>query len=300
MDRRERTVIEIGFNARQRRDEPLVADGEADAPAGHRVGLRQRCKLHRDIHRARHLQDRRRRLVAEIDFRIGDIGKQDEVVLPRVVHHFLVEIEARHDRGRVGRIAQHQRERLWNAVPDGLVHRDEKIVIHARRDVAHGRAGYDEAEFVDRIGGIGHEDHVARRGDGLRHIGKAFLRAKRRHNLRVGIELHAETPLVIRRLRAPEPRNAARCRVAVGLRLGDRLHQLFDDVLGRGQIRISHAEVDDVFTARSGRGLELIHLLEDIGRQAFDAVKFFSHDLSAFQMRKGLSLRRSGPFTYNA
>ena len=55
-------------------------------------------------------------------------------------------------------------------------------------------------------------------------------------------------------------------------------------MLGRGQIRISHAEVDDVFTARSGRGLELIHLLEDIGRQAFDAVKFFSHDLSAFQM----------------
>ena len=101
LDRRESAVVEIGFDARERRDEPLVADGKAHAPAGHRIGLRQRGELHRDVHRARHLQDRGRRLVAEINLGIGDIRKQDEIVLARVVHHVLVEIEARHDRGRV-------------------------------------------------------------------------------------------------------------------------------------------------------------------------------------------------------
>ena len=171
-------------------------------------------------------------------------------------------------------------------MPDGLVHRDEKIVIHARRNMPHGGARYNEAKLVDRIGGIGREDHVARRGDGLRHVGEAFLGAERRHNLRIGIELDAEAPVIIRRLRAPQPRNAARSRVAVRLRLGNRLHQLVDDVLGSGQVRVSHAEVDNVVTARSGRGLELVYLLEDVGRQALYAVKLFSHGLSAFQKRK--------------
>ncbi len=39
LDRREGAVVEVRFDARQRMDQRLVAGGEADAPARHRVGL---------------------------------------------------------------------------------------------------------------------------------------------------------------------------------------------------------------------------------------------------------------------
>ena len=56
LDRRKGTVIEVGFDPRQRGDQPLVADGKAHAPAGHREGLRHRGELDADVHGARHLQ----------------------------------------------------------------------------------------------------------------------------------------------------------------------------------------------------------------------------------------------------
>ena len=52
---------------------------------------------------------------------------------------------------------------------------------------------------MNRISGIGHENHVARRGDGLRQIGEAFLRTERRDHFAVGIERHTEAALVIGR-----------------------------------------------------------------------------------------------------
>ena len=44
-------------------------------------------------------------------------------------------------------------------------------------------------------------------------------------------------------------------------------------MLGRGQVRIAHAEIDDVGAAGAGLGLELVDLLEDIRRQAPHPVK---------------------------
>ena len=115
-----------------------------------------------------------------------------------------------------------------------------------RFDRANNAAGHDETERVDRIRRIGRNDHIARRGDRLREIGEAFLRAKRRNDLRIGIELHAEAPIVITRHRAAQPRYAARGRIAIGARLGRRLAELVDDMLRHRQIRIAHAEVDNV------------------------------------------------------
>src|SRR5438034_4947376 len=46
---------------------------------------------------------------------------------------------------------------------------------------------------------VGHEHDIARRGDRLRHIGKPLLGAERGDDLRLGIEFHAEAPLVIDR-----------------------------------------------------------------------------------------------------
>ena len=44
-------------------------------------------------------------------------------------------------------------------------------------------------------------------------------------------------------------------------------------VLGRGQIGVAHAEIDDVGAAGAGLGLELVDLLEDVRRQPPHPVK---------------------------
>ena len=46
---------------------------------------------------------------------------------------------------------------------------------------------------------------------------------------------------------------------------------------GRRHIRIAHAEIDDVGPPGARRRLEPVDLLEDIGRQALDAVKIVCH-----------------------
>ena len=63
-------------------------------------------------------------------------------------------------------------------------------------------------------------------------------------------------------------------------RLGDRLDQLVDDVLRRRQVRVAHAEIDDVGAARACRRLQPVDLGEHVGRQALDAVEVFDHDPS--------------------
>ena len=49
--------------------------------------------------------------------------------------------------------------------------------------------------------------------------------------------------------------------------------ELVDHMLGRGQIGVAHAEIDDVGAGGAGLGLELVDLLEDVRRQAPHPVK---------------------------
>ena len=153
--------------------------------------------------------------------------------------------------------------------------RAEKGGVGLDRHRADGAAGHQEAEGVDRIGRIGHEDDVARRGDRLRHVGEALLRAERRDDLGFGIELHAEAARVVGGLRAAQTRYALGRRIAVGARLADGFLELLDDMRGRRQVGIAHAEIDDIGAGVARRRLGPVDLLEHVRRQPADAVKFF-------------------------
>ena len=184
-----------------------------------------------------------------------------------------IEIEARDHGRRVRGIADDDRDRLRDRVHDRALERDEIVGRRLCRHGADDAARHQEAEGVDRIGGVRHEHDVAGRGDRLRHIGEAFLRAERGHDLRVGVELHAEAAAVIGGLGAAQARNALGGGIAVGARLAGGLDQLVDDVLRRGQIRIAHTEIDDVGPAVASLRLEPVDLLEDVRRQALDAIE---------------------------
>ena len=55
-----------------------------------------------------------------------------------------------------------------------------------------------------------------------------------------------------------------------------RLNQLVHDMPGSRLVGIAHAEVDDVFAARTRGRLQLINDVKDIRRQAFDTGEFFN------------------------
>ena len=192
------------------------------------------------------------------------LGEGDEVA---------IEIERGDAGGRVRRIADDDGDRLRDRVVDRPLERREESGRGLARHRADDAARHEEAEGVDRVARIRHQHHVAGRRDRLRHVGEALLGAEGGDHLRVGIELHAETALVIAGLGPAQPGDALRGRVAVGARLAGGLAQLGDHVRRRREVRVAHAEVDDVGAARPRRRLDAVDLLEDVRRQALDAVE---------------------------
>jgi hypothetical protein len=75
-------------------------------------------------------------------------------------------------------------------------------------------------------------------------------------------------------LRPAKPGDAFGGRVPIDTRLGRGFDELVDHVFGGRQIRIAHAEVDDVGTGVAGGGLEAVDLFENVRRQPLDTVEF--------------------------
>jgi hypothetical protein len=95
LDGRERAVVEVALEPRERVDEHRVADHEADAPAGHVVTLRQGEELDGDIFGAGNLEDAGRLVAVEGDVGVGQILDEVEAVFAWPVR--------RGARGRAGR-----------------------------------------------------------------------------------------------------------------------------------------------------------------------------------------------------
>src|SRR6478752_1612564 len=94
---------------------------------------------------------------------------------------------------------------------DRALERVKEIWGRLRRHRANSAARHQKAEGMYRITRIWHQHDIARRCDCLRDIGESFLGSERRHDLGVGVQLYAEAAFVIRRLRAAQAWNAARC-----------------------------------------------------------------------------------------
>ena len=162
-----------------------------------------------------------------------------------------------------------------NGVDHGALERMEIGLVRLGRHRADHAARHQEAERVDRVARVRAEHDVTRRRDRLRDVGEAFLGAQGGDHLGVGIELHAEAAAIVRRLRLAQAGNSAGGRIAVGARLADDLLELVDHMLRRRQVRIAHAEVDDVRTRIARRRLRAVDLLEHVRRQTADAVELF-------------------------
>jgi hypothetical protein len=96
---------------------------------------------------------------------------------------------------------------------------------------------------------------------------------------RFRIDLHAVLTGIHTRGRLAQFADSPRSRIAVIARVLRGFDELFHDVGRRGNIRIAHAEIDDIVPFSSGLHLQIVYDREDIGRHAFNAVKFFHPSL---------------------
>ena len=162
-------------------------------------------------------------------------------------------------------------------MPHRLFQLGEKVEFGADRHMAHRGAGHDKAESVDRVARVRHQHDVARPGDRLREVGQPLLGAEGDDDLALGIDLDIEAAGVIAGAGAAQPGDAARHRIAVGLRVLHRLDELGDDVRRGRAVGIAHAEIDHVAPGGARLGLQRVDLAEDVGRKALDAVEILGH-----------------------
>ena len=215
--------------------------------------------------------------VAEIDLRIGEVRHHEDLVLAGEGDDLAIEVQLGEIGGRIGGEVHDQRGRLRHRVAHRAVERAQHLLVRPGRNAAHRGAGDDEAELVDRVRWIGHENRVAGTGDGGGEVGQPLLRAEGRDDLALRVQRHVEAAAVVAGERAAQAGDALAGRIAVGSRVLHRLDQLRHDVRRRGAVGVAHAEVDDVLAAGTRSRLGGVHLGEHVGRQAADAVKLRGH-----------------------
>src|SRR5262245_4392460 len=129
-----------------------------------------------------------------------------------------VEVEVRNAGSRIRRIADDDRDRFRDRMLYRSLEGAEEGGVGLDGDRTDSAARHQKPEDVDRVGGVGNDDDIARRSDRLGDIGKAFLRAERGDDLRFWIELHAEAAGVVGGLGTAQARYALGRRIAVGAR----------------------------------------------------------------------------------
>ena len=271
LERGKGAVVEVAFDTAESGHDLGIADHEADAPAGHVVGLRQREELDGDVLRAGDLHDGGRLVTVKGDVGVGEVVHEPDTELFAQGDQSLQKWKVDALRGGIGGEVDDEELGPRSHARYGVFNLREELgggVDGEREDVS---AGDDGAVDVDGITRVGDEDGVATIEDGEAEMGDAFLRADGDDGLGGGIEIDVVARTVPVTNSFAEAGDAFGERITVGALLARGLDHLIDDVRRRGAVGIAHAEINDVFAALAGGGLELAGYVEDIGWKALEA-----------------------------
>ncbi len=166
-------------------------------------------------------------MAVEGDVGVGEVVDEHELALARQVDEALHQLGSR-DRRR-GVVRERDDHDSWSGLrgADGLLDPREQVVVLEPR-VDDGRACEPRRDEMDRVARARDDRAVAALEQHPHQMGQPLLRADRRDDVHVGIELDAElraVPLADRLAQVGKP--AAR-RVAVVHRLGGGLGELLD------------------------------------------------------------------------
>ena len=147
-----------------------------------------------------------------------------------------------------------------------------EAVLGQQRHQHRVGAGHQRPARVDGVPRIGAQRGVARVEEREVEVEDALLRADRRHDLGVRIELDVEAAHVEVRDGLAEVRAAAVGGVLVRLGLGDRLLHRVDDDRRRRAVGVADAQRDDVDALRALGGDLALELGEQVGRDEVQAL----------------------------
>ena len=210
-----------------------VADDEADAPARHRVALRQGVELHRDLACPGRLEDRRRAVAVEGDVGVREVVHEHELALPAKSTTPCLK-SVTHGRGRVVRERQDDDARAWPRALVRVGEVREDVLVGAHRDLRDARAGQHGREEVDRVARLGTSATSPGSTSTQSRCARPSL-APMVDRLRLGVELHAEAAPVQLADGCAQVGDPAARRVAVVARLAGGLGELLDGDVGRGR-----------------------------------------------------------------
>ena len=157
LDRLERPVVEVRLQLRERGDDLGAADDEADAPAGHREGLRHAVELDRALGGAVGREHGRRLVAVEGDVGVREVVHEHEVVLAREVD------EPLHVGGRATAVVGLCGNETIDDLGPGRARRAAAIASMPPSAERRRRRspGEPRRDAVDRVGGRRHDDVVA-------------------------------------------------------------------------------------------------------------------------------------------
>ena len=187
LGRDRRAEHRVLVNLRHSADERLVAERVADAPARHRVGLREAVEEDRALLHAGQRGEADVLLAAVREVAVDLVGDDDEVVLLGEGGDS-EEVLARHDGARrVVRVADEQHLRFRRHVLLELVWRDAELVLNLGRHGDGLAAREDRAGLIGDVARLRDEDFVARREDGAHDEVERLADADRHEDVRVSI-----------------------------------------------------------------------------------------------------------------
>ena len=217
----------------------------AHAPPGHGVGLRPAVEQDQPVADLGigEQRDVREPVVGHLP--VDLVGEDRDVGKARQPFDQRVDLRLGGDAaGRVGRRIEDDQPRLGRDQVQRFLGREGEAVLFADRDRHGPRAGELDHRAIDRKSGIGIEDVGAGLAEHQDRREHGDLAARHDHH-EVGRHLDAEAPVDVGGDRLAQFLDAGRRRVAV-VAVAQRLHRRLDDVLGRAEIGLADAEVDDV------------------------------------------------------
>ena len=198
-----------------------------------------------------------------------------EAVLLGEGHHLAEEIQVRHLGGGIVRIAEEKQLGLGPGLAGGGGQILEKVASRADGHAAHVRARDDRRVFMDGIGGVRGQHHIAGLQHGQGEVGQAFLGAHGHDGFAFRVQFHAIEAGVTVTDGLAQIGDALGQGIAVVDRFLRGLHQLVHHMARRGNVGIAHAEIHDVDILPTQLHLEVAHDGKDIRRQALDTRKLF-------------------------
>ena len=232
-----RVLVDLRHGA----DEGLVAERIADAPARHRVGLREAVEENRALLHAGQGGEADVLLAAVRQVAVDLVGDDDEVVLLGKGRDGQ-EILARHDGAcRVVRIADEQRLRPGGHVLFELVRRDAELVLNLGRHGDGLAARENRAGLVGDVARLRDQDLVARREDGAHDEVERLADTDCHEDVGVGIIRAAVLVGVVAGNLLAQLGQAAVCRIR-GVSLLEAVDAALADGPGRDEVWLADAE----------------------------------------------------------